>query len=127
MNAAIMKLKKEAVNLALVLVALLVIFKIVFYNEGVGVLVRTVVSLYWLIVLPGFYLIFFWHNKLSFFERLIISLPIGAALLGISSYYLGIIGLPISLHHIVIPIVVLAVAGYVNRKELFSSYLQGIR
>ena len=45
----------------------------------------------------------YWEDKLSFTERLVIGVGVSAALIGISSYYLGITGLNIKYHTFILP------------------------
>src|SRR3989344_4940421 len=72
-----------------------VIFKIVFYKEDFVVVARFMLSFYFALVLPGFSLMLYWIEKLGFFERFVLSIPLSAALVGILSYYTGILGVHI--------------------------------
>lgn len=92
-------------------------FKICFYKESFVVVIRTVFSLFWLFVLPGFSLMYYWHDKLSFLERLIIGVALGAALIGSISYYLGLLGLHIKYHGIILPVLFLIVAFIIIVKK----------
>lgn len=92
-TAVIALLKKEAKIVLIVLAALLIVFKIVFYNESVLVVGRTVLGFFWLFVLPGYGLMLFWREKLDFLERLVLGTTAAVALISLASYYLTLGGL----------------------------------
>ncbi len=98
----------------------LVIFKIAFYKEDFTVLLRTVLSLFWLFALPGYCIMLYWHDKLDFMERFIIGIILSAGITGILSYYLGLIGLNIKYHTILLPFAVMAVGliAVMKKKEV---------
>jgi len=97
----------------------LVIFKILFYKENLIIILRTVFALFWMFALPGYAVMYYWHDKLSFLERFIIGIALGIAVIGIASYYLGLIGLNIK-YHVVLPLVIILVCLFFNRKEFFQ-------
>lgn len=103
--------KKEALYMAALFLAALLIFKIVFYKEVIAVLLRTLASIFWLFALPGYFIMLHWHEKLNFLERFIIGAIAAASAIGIASYYLGIFGLNIKYHAILLPLALLA-AGF---------------
>ena len=82
------------------------IFKIVYFKDNIGVLFRYVISLFWLFVLPGYFIMLHWKEKLDFTERIIIGTALSAAIIGIFSYYIGLKGLNIKYHGIFMPIVI---------------------
>ncbi len=86
-------LKKEAKTVSIVFAALLLVFKIVFYNESLLVIGRTVLGFFWLFVLPGYALMLFWREKLDFLERLVLGTTAAIALISLASYYLTLSGL----------------------------------
>lgn len=104
------KLKKEAVNILILFLLLLIIFKIIYSKENIITVIRTVLSIFWLFILPGFYLMYHWREKLGFGERLVIGTGLSAAIIGIVSYYLGLIGLNIKYHTVILPLVMLGLA-----------------
>jgi len=95
--------KKEAVYMGIALLLTLVIFKIVFYKEGFVVVARFVLSFYFALALPGFSLLLYWTEKLGFFERFVLSIPLSAALVGVLSYYIGILGVHIKYLSFILP------------------------
>lgn len=104
-------IKKEFKYVGLLFLAALVIFKIVFYKENFIVLVRYVLSLFWLFVLPGYAIMLYWMERLDFLERVIAGIALSAAITGISSYYIGLLGLNIKYHAVLLPLAVI-LAGY---------------
>ncbi|MBW2976431.1 hypothetical protein KY347_03220 [Candidatus Woesearchaeota archaeon] len=103
------KIKKELTYLLIVFVGGIIIFKMVFYKEDILNVLKMVASLFWLFLLPGYSIILYWEEKLDFLERLIIGVALGLALIGITSYYLGLAGLSIKYHTIILPLVFILV------------------
>ena len=107
-------IKKEFQYIVLLFLLALIIFKIAFFNERLVILTRTVLSLFWVFVLPGYFLMLYWKEKLPFTERFVIGIALSAAIVGISSYYLGIIGLNIKYHTILLPLTIIIIGFVVN-------------
>ena len=97
-------IKREAQYIAIMLILSLIIFKISFYKDDYFVLFRNVLSVFWLFVLPGYFLMLYWSSKLDFMERIIIGISISAGLTGILSYYIALLGLNIRYHAILLPL-----------------------
>jgi uncharacterized membrane protein len=113
--------KKESLILLYLFIALVVIFKIVFYNEGIWTILRTVFGIFWLYLLPGFSIMYLWREKLDFLERLIFGTVLGMAIAGLSSYYITLFTGSIRYQFIIIPILAEIVAfillAYQNRRQ----------
>ena len=107
------ELKYIGIALALVFVAL----KVTFYKESLLVVLRTSVSLFWLFILPGYSLMLYWREKLQFLERLVIGIALSAAVIGIVSYYLGLAGLHIKYHTVLLPALLIVIGIFINLKE----------
>ena len=84
-------LVKELKYVGLLFIIVIITFKIAFFKESFIILIRNVLSLFWLFVLPGYFLMLYWKEKLEFIERFIIGIVLSAAIIGIFSYYLGLI------------------------------------
>ena len=97
------ELKGEFLYLLIAFIALTIILKSAFYKENLLVVLRTAASIFWLFALPGYCAMLHWKERLDFFERLIVGIVFSAALFGLVSYYLGIIGLNIKYHTILLP------------------------
>jgi uncharacterized membrane protein len=106
------ELKKELQYIGLLFLIILIMFKIVFFKENFIVLLRLVFSLFWLFVLPGYFLMFYWKEKLNFIERFVIGIALSVAIIGTFSYYLGLFGLHIKFQTILLPLV-LIIAGFI--------------
>ena len=102
-------MKKELMYIGLLFIIALVVFKIAFFKEEVTVLLRTVLSLFWLFVLPGYFILLYWKEKLGFMERFIVGIMVSAAIIGIASYYIGLIGLNLKYHAILLPLVLIII------------------
>ena len=112
------KLKKEICIIGILLVLFILVFKIIFFKENLMVVFRTVLSIFWMFVIPGYFILFYWKEKLNFTERLIISIALSAAITGIFSYYLGIIGIHIKYHTIILPLIIISIGTLMNFKEI---------
>ena len=111
------KLKKEFSVVGVLFIVFLIVFKILFYKESLIIVIKTVFALFWIFVLPGFALMYYWHDKLNFLERLIIGITLSAALIGLLSYYLGLFGLNIKYHGFLLPILFLIIAFVIIVKK----------
>lgn len=103
--------KRELGHIGILFLIVLLIFKAAFFKESFLVLFRSVLALFWLFALPGYFIMLYWHDKLGFLERLVIGFAVAAGLTGILGYYLGLFGLHIKYHAILLPPVIMA-AGY---------------
>lgn len=109
--------KKELQYIGILFLLVLIIFKIAFYKENLIVLFRNVLSLFWLFALPGYFIMLYWKEKLGFLERFIIGIALSAAIIGIFSYYIGLIGLNIKYHAIVLPLVLILIGIVINLRN----------
>ena len=111
------ELKKELMYLGLIFIIALVSFKIAFFKESTAVLLRNVLSLFWLFALPGYSIMFYWHEKLSFLERFIVGFMIAAAVIGIFSYYFGLLGINVKFHAFALPLILILVGIVINFRK----------
>jgi uncharacterized membrane protein len=109
--------KKELKYIGILFLLVLIIFKIAFFKENLVVLFRSVISLFWLFVLPGYFIMLYWKEKLKFLERFIIGIALSAAIIGMSSYYLGLIGLNIKYHAIILPPILILIGATINLRN----------
>jgi len=112
------KVKKELVHIGIALILFILIFKIIFFKEDLIVIFRTVASIFWMFIVPGYFILFYWHEKLGFTERLIIGIALSAAVIGIFSYYLGLIGLNIKYHTIILPLTMILIGVFINLPKI---------
>ncbi|MBI4016513.1 MAG: hypothetical protein HY363_02355 [Candidatus Aenigmarchaeota archaeon] len=105
--------KNELLILAKIYAASLLIFTIVFYKEPMLSLVRLTLSLAAISYVPGYLLTekIFETNA----QRLLIGSAISTAIIGISAYYLGIFGVPLSLSAYILPAVLIMFGAAVSK------------
>ena len=115
-------LKKESVYLGAVFLVLLLILKIVFFKEDFTVLIRYAASLFWLFILPGYFAMLYYREKIEFIERIVVGFAVSAAVIGVFSYYIGLIGLNIKYHTFLLPLI-LIIAGifFASKAKVTSS------
>ena len=111
------QVKEELKYIGILFLLVLIIFKIAFFKEEIIVLLRNVLSLFWLFALPGYSIMLYWKEKLGFLERFVIGIVLSTAIIGISSYYLGLIGLNIKYHTIVFPLVLILIGTAINLRN----------
>lgn len=104
-------LKRELLYIGVLLASALAIFQIVYYKENFIVALRFVLSLFWLFVIPGYFAMLYWHEKLGLAERIVIGTAVSAAIVGIFSYYIGLIGLNMKYHGYLLPLLIIT-AGF---------------
>lgn len=113
------QMKKELQHIGILFLICLVIFKIVFFKEKLIVLFRMVLSLFWLFVLPGYSAMLYWKERFDFIERTVIGIALAIGVTGILSYYLGLAGLNLKYHALLLPLIVI-IAGLtaaINKKR----------
>ena len=103
------KIKKELIYIGILFAAGIIIFKIAFFKEDILFILKTVFAFFWIFVLPGFFIMYYWHEKTDILERVIIGIVLSAALMGVSSYYIGILGVHIKYHGFILPLFYLIV------------------
>lgn len=112
------KLKDEAKKLAILFVIATAITYALFNKESIAVVARTVFAFFWVFLIPGFALMYYWHEKIDFAERVVIGTVAGIALISIMSYWLALFGLYTNYHHIVLPIICLIISFLIISKKI---------
>lgn len=84
-------------------------FIIVFYKENIITTLKFTASLFLLFVVPGFYVMLYYSERLDFLERTVIGAVLSAALFGIISYYLNLIEMHIKYYSLVIPLIIILI------------------
>ena len=112
------KLINELKLLAVVFAAIAIVIKLAYGNEGFGSVFRTTAALYWLFVIPGYAMMLHWRNSLGFLERAIAGTVAAMAVIGVTSYYLGLAGLKLQNQTIIVPAVITAVSFAIYLKSL---------
>ena len=93
------------------------IFKIIYFKEDLFVTLRIVLSLFWLFLLPGYSIMLYWKEKLDFTERLVAGVALSAAIIGILSYYIGLLGLSMKHHAVLLPLALISIGAIINFRK----------
>ena len=111
-------IKEESKYIGILFVIGLIIFKIIYFKESLVMLLKITASLFWLFVIPGYFAMLYWKEKLEFAERFVIGVLVSAAIVGIFSYYFGLIGLSMRYHAFVLPpvIMIIGLAAAMKKK-----------
>ena len=110
-------IKKESVYLGILFLSFLAVFKMIYFKDDFIVLLRFVASIFWLFLLSSYFIMLYWREKLDFTERLVIGIALSAAVIGISSYYIGLMGLNIKYHGIILPSVLILTGIGINLRK----------
>ncbi|MBI4140280.1 hypothetical protein HY485_00425 [Candidatus Woesearchaeota archaeon] len=103
--------KTREIKIMTILFALsAVLLKIVFYNETIATVASTTAAFFWLFIIPGYFVTLIWKQDSTLTERFIISIPVSAAILGITSYYLGLFGLPLKIQAWILPPIIILIS-----------------
>lgn len=111
------KLRSDGKGLLALFLISIILVKLLFYNERFVVVLRMVFSFFWLFVVPGFSLMYYWHDKVDFIQRFVLGVLVGAAITGLSSYYLGLLGLHIKYHGFLLPLLFVGLASLIVAKK----------
>ena len=113
------KIKSELMYILIIFALAVLIVNFIFFNEGIIVKTRAVFSFFWLFIIPGYSLMLYFEKNLELIERLIIGIPLGAAVTGILSYYLGLAGLNLNYHIFLLPPLLIS-AGFIMLKKKYD-------
>lgn len=108
---------RELKYIGILFLLALVIFKIAFFNESLFVILRIVLALFWIFVLPGYFIMLYWNEKINFLERFVVGISLSAAIIGIFSYYIGLLGLNIKYHMVLLPVVLTLMGIIINFRK----------
>lgn len=111
------QVKRELIIIGILFLFVVIGLKLIFLSESFLVVFRVALSIFWLFILPGFALMFFWREHIKFHERLIIGIVVVTALTGLTSYYLGLIGLNIKYHVVVLPLILILIGAVINLRN----------
>lgn len=115
------KIKEELIYTLILLVISIIAIKIMFFKENFAVILRLALSFFGIFIIPGLALMFYWEDKLSFSERLVVGVGLSAAIIGISSYYLGLTGLNIKHHTYLLPLLLILIGVFIVAKKKTKS------
>ena len=112
-------IKKDLMYFGILFLSAVIVFKAIYFREDFLVVLRMVASLFWLFALPGYFMTFYWAEKLDFTERFIAGFALAAGIIGVFSYYIGLMGLNIKYHIFFLPpsIIIIGVLVAFLKKE----------
>ena len=114
-------IKKEFGYIGVLFIIALVIFKIIYFKENAVVILKIAASLFWLFAIPGYFAMLYWKDKLEFAERFVVGIALSAAVIGILSYYIGLIGLNMKYHSFILPPMVIIIGLVAAMKKKATS------
>ncbi len=97
--------KEHGKVLGVSLMLLFAVVYIAFFKESVGVVVKLTLSLFWLYLIPGYFLLGLASDKLDSAERVVLGIVVGLGFYGVVGYNLGLLGVRISLQRWIVPLV----------------------
>lgn len=100
-----------------VFILVMIIFKIVYYNESILNIIRFLLALFWVYLLPGFFILSIWKDKFNSLERVIGGFAVGAAIIPLISYLLALINSQLRVITYVFPLLVLIFCLFVIYKK----------
>jgi uncharacterized membrane protein len=101
----------EPKKLGLGFIITFTIIRLLFYKEEIITVFRVAAAFYWLLILPGIGITYLW--KLDFVERFVLSITLSAAIIGIFSYYLGLVGIHVKTSAYLLPVLSMIVGGWI--------------
>ena len=99
------KFKEDLVKLVTIVIICIILFKIFFNKEEILVVIKIVLAFFWIFCLPGFAILYYWQDSLNFLERFSIGIALSIAIISIPSYYLGLLGLHLRYHGVLLPLI----------------------
>ena len=110
-------IKKESKPLAIAFALVFAVIKIAFFRENFYSSLRILIAAGYMFLLPGYFIMIYWHEKIRFAERLAIGSLISAGSLGILSYYFGVLGINLKYHYIILPLALIALGCFMSRNR----------
>ena len=107
---ALSKIKQEAAWLAAAFAVLFIIIYIAYRDESIIVVARTAAAIYWLFIIPGYAVMFHWGAHLGFIERIVAGTVAAMVVVGVASYYLGLMGLKLQNQTLILPAAVIVIS-----------------
>ncbi len=111
------KIKIESIYILVIFIIFSIVFKIFFNKENFGFILKFLGVFFWLFVLPGFAIMYYWHRKIGFIERFIIGTTLGFAIIGTIGYNLGLLNIKMSIQGIILPLFSFALAFFLIIKS----------
>lgn len=108
---------KEILGIIIAFALVLTLLKIVFYQETIFTILKITTAIFWLFVMPTYFITSIWKEQIRLVERFAIGIPISAAILGILSYYLGLAGLNLEIQTWLLAPIISFFAFIIQKKD----------
>jgi hypothetical protein len=122
-EASALRFKQELTTFGAAFIAATMILWIAFYKESPLTVIKVAAGIIWLFTLPGMAILWRWKDKLNSAALAILGTILGMAVVGIGSYYLGLVGINIKYSGIFLPIAVIAISAAISYWKKASSPL----
>ncbi|MBI2576845.1 hypothetical protein HYV84_06520 [Candidatus Woesearchaeota archaeon] len=97
--------KEHGKALGISFILIFAIIFIAFSKESIGVVLRLAGSMFWLYVVPGYFLLGIVSEKFDHAERIVLGTIVGIGAYGALGYNLGLLGVKFSLQRWIVPII----------------------
>ncbi len=102
------QVRNELKLLILAFVIVAAVIRIAYNKESTTEVLRVSTSLFWLFIIPGYLMTLYWKENIKFIERVVVGSIAALAVVGITSYYLGLVGLKLQNQTILLPLAIIA-------------------
>jgi hypothetical protein len=116
-EAIALRFKQEITALGISFAVAFIILAAVFYKESAFVVLRLAAGIFWLFTIPGMAILWWWREKISPAAIVVMGTVLGMAVVGIASYYLGVLGVNIKYSGIILPIIIVGTALAISLKK----------
>jgi hypothetical protein len=114
------KILTELTYLGIFFFLAIIIFKIAFYSEPILNVLKLIFNMAYSFVLPGYFVLLYYHEKLDFLQRTILGTFVMFAIYSSWGYNIGIIGIKIKVFAIFTPIILIFWSVLLNNKIILE-------
>jgi uncharacterized membrane protein len=111
------KIIKEFFYIIIIIIISIIIFEIVFLHDPIINNIKAIFAFFWSFIIPGFFIMYYWVDKLEFIERIIMSFAVSTASIWIITYYTGLAEFHIKYIAWFIPPIYIIFGLYLYRKK----------
>jgi len=91
-------------NFIITFAILVILTKLIFFNDTVLDVLIMISGFYWLFVIPGFLIMRSFNRLYSFNIRFLIGIAVGIVCYSVCSFYLGLLGVEVASHWFKLPL-----------------------
>jgi len=103
-------MKQKLLNLFFTIMVFVIFLKVIFYSEALLTILKLVAAISWLLIIPSFF-IFKEHSL----ENMTVGMLFSAVIVGLGSYYLGLVGISFSISAVILPLAVILAGKLYNK------------